>query len=74
MRALLRDKEDGTLLAVSVVSVCYSPEAMELYIDTGHSGYTIERIIQVNADSLIRELFENGKADMTNYQATIDEE
>ena len=74
MRALLRDKEDSTLIAVSVNSICYSPEALELYIDTGHSSYTVERIIQANADSLIRELFENGKADLTDYQAPIDEE
>jgi len=74
MRALLQDKEDGTLIAVSVDSICYDPEAMELYIDTGCSSYTIERIIRVNADSLIRELFENGKADMTNYPAVVDEE
>jgi len=38
MRALLQDKEDGTLIAVSVDSICFDPEAMELYIDTGCSS------------------------------------
>ena len=30
MRALLQDKDDGTLIAVFVESIYYAPEAMEL--------------------------------------------
>ena len=74
MRALLQDKDDGTLIAVSVESIYYAPEAMELYISTGYSNYTIDRIIQANADSLIRKLFETCKSDMTSYPASMDEE
>ena len=74
MRALLQDKEDGTLIAVAVESIYYAPDVMELYISSGYSNYTIDRIIQANADSLIRELFETGKSDMTAYPASVDEE
>ena len=70
----MQDKEDGTLIAVSVESIYYAPDAMELYISSGYSSYTIDRIIQANADSLIRELFETGKSDMTAYPASVDEE
>ena len=74
MRALLQDKEDDTLIAVAVESIYYAPDVMELYISSGYSNYTIDRIIQANADSLIRELFETGKSDMTAYPASVDEE
>jgi len=72
MRALLKDKEDGTLILIAVTETCYDPESMELCLYAGETCYTIEKITQVVADSLIQELYENGKADFTQFTAAIE--
>lgn len=73
MRALLKDKEDGTLIAIDVTETRYDPDSMELCLYVGETCYTIHQITQVIADSLVRDLYENGKSDFTQFQTEIEE-
>ena len=58
MRALLRDAEDQTLIALLL-----------LYAASG-TNYEVSRIVRANADSMIKELAEKGFCDMTQFTAT----
>ena len=69
MRALLKDGADGTFIVLEVEQVCYDEQARELYLASTDYEYCVPRIIRVNADSVIRELFETGKSDLTCYEA-----
>ncbi len=73
MRALLRDKEDSTLILIAVTETSYDSDSMELCLYAGETCYTIEKITRVIADSQIQELYENGKADFTQFVAAIEE-
>lgn len=73
MRALLKDKEDGTLILIAVTETSYDPERMELCLYAGETCYTVEKITRVIADSQVQELYENGKADFTQFSAAIEE-
>ena len=67
MRVLMRDREDDTLLVVEAISVCYDKDAQELVIDTAEDQYVVGRIVPANADSVLRELYNSGKTDLTEY-------
>ncbi len=56
MRALLKDKEDSTLIAIEVTEAVYDPEEQILYLRNADASYQVESIIAVNADAAIREL------------------
>ena len=57
MRALLRDVEDQTLIALEVEEAIYDPEdqLLMLYASSG-TNYEVSRIVRSNADSMIKEL------------------
>ena len=73
MRVLMRDKDDSTLILIEAASITYDRTAMELYVGTVETDYVIERITEVNANSLIQELYNTGKVDVTLYSAYEDE-
>lgn len=71
MRALLRDGDDQTLIALEVEEAVYDPEdqLLLLYAASG-TNYEVSRIVRANADSMIKELAEKGFCDMTQFTAT----
>ena len=71
MRALLRDGDDQTLIALEVEEVVYDPEdqMLLLYAASG-TNYEVSRIVRANADSMIKDLAETGFCDMTQFAAT----
>ena len=73
MRALLKDKEDSTLIAIEVTEAVYDPEQI-LYLRNADASYQVESIIAVNADAAIRELFDRGAVDLTFYPACQEDE
>lgn len=75
MRALLRDAEDQTLIALEVEEAIYDPEdqLLQLYASSG-TNYEVSKIVRSNADSMIKELAENGFCDMTQFAATEGED
>lgn len=72
MRALLRDAEDQTLIALEAEEAVYDPEDQLLLLLYAASGtnYEVSRIVRANADSMIKELAEKGFCDMTQFTAT----
>lgn len=74
MRALLKDKEDQTLMAIEVTEAIYDADNQILYLYNADMCYQVERIVKPNADSAIQALYEDGKADLTNYPACVEEE
>ncbi|MBQ3089759.1 MAG: hypothetical protein IJD21_04255 [Oscillospiraceae bacterium] len=72
MNVLLRDREDGTLIAAAVTAIYHWPEAQELYIDSGALHFTLFPLNRASADQAIRTLYETGKADLTRYQAIFE--
>ena len=75
MRALLRDVEDQTLIALEVEEAIYDPEdqLLMLYASSG-TNYEVSRIVRSNADSMIKEFAEKGFCDMTQFTATEGED
>lgn len=73
MRALLRDQSDNTLMVICVTEASFDPKEQELYLYAGESCYTVQRVTSAIADSLLRELFETGKADFTQFGTEVDE-
>lgn len=71
MRALLRDVEDQTLIALEVEEAIYDPEdqLLMLYASSG-TNYEVSKIVRSNAESMIKELAEKGFCDMTQFSAT----
>ena len=47
-------------------------QAQELYVASENYDYTVHRIVKANADSFMRELFETGKVDLTQFEASAD--
>lgn len=71
MRALLRDKTDGTLVALETVEAVYDREEQKIFLYTADGiGYQVGPIIEVNAEPLIFDLFKNGLSDMSSYPAS----
>ena len=75
MRALLRDGDDQTLIALEVEEAIYDPEdqLLLLYAASGTS-FEVSKIVRANADSMIRELAEKVFCDMTQFTATEGED
>ena len=75
MRALLRDGDDQTLIALEVEEAVYDPEDQLLLLyDASGSNFEVSRIVLTNADSMIKELAEKGFCDMTQFTATEGED
>lgn len=71
MRALLKDQTDGTLVAFETVEAIYDKEEQRIYLyNPAGTGYQVGPIIEVNAESLIAELFKKGQSEMTDYPAS----
>lgn len=58
--ALLKDSQDGTLIVLEVEQACYDEQEQELYLSSTDYDYCVPRMVKVNADFFIRELFEKG--------------
>lgn len=70
MRALLRDAEDQTLIALEVEEAVYDLENQLLLLYTASgTNYEVGRIVRANADSLLKELAEKGFCDVTQFSA-----
>ena len=75
MRALLRDAEDQTLIALEVEEAVYDPEdqLLLLYAASG-TNYEVSRIVRANAEARAqrraKELAEKGFCDITQFTAT----
>ena len=74
MRALLRDGDDQTLIALEVEEAIYDPEDQLLLYAASGTNYEVSRIVRANADSMIKELAEKGFCDMTQFTATEGED
>ena len=74
MRALLRDGDDQTLIALEVEEAVYDPEDQLLLYAANGTEYEGSRIVRANADSMIKELAEKGFCDMTQFTATEGED
>lgn len=72
MRVLLRDQSDNTYIVLDAESLYYDESAQELYVASENYDYTVHRIVKVNADSFMREAFETGKVDLTQFEASAD--
>lgn len=72
MRVLLRDQSDNTYIALDTECICYDENAQELYVGSENYDYTVHRIVKANADSFIREAFDTGKVDLTQFEASAD--
>lgn len=72
MRVLLRDQSDNTYIVLDAESLYYDEAAQELYVASENYDYTVHRIVRSNADSFMREAFETGKVDLTQFEASAD--
>lgn len=74
MRALLRDAEDQTRIALEVEEAIYDPEQQKIFLySASGTCYSVDRIVRANADSMIEELATMGFCDMTQFEASEDE-
>ena len=72
MRVLLRDQSDNTYIVLDAESLYYDESAQELYVASPSYDYTVHRIVKANADSFMREAFDTGKVDLTQFEASAD--
>ena len=72
MRVLLRDQSDNTYIVLDAESVYYDESDQELYVVSENYDYTVRRVVKANADSFMRELYETGKVDLTQFEASED--
>ena len=72
VRALLRDKSDQTLIAIEVTEAVYDPEERTLYLRNADASYQVERILRINADSAIQELYQKGLVDLTAFPSEME--
>ena len=72
MRVLLRDQSDNTYIVLDAESVYYDESDQELYVVSENYDYTVYRVVKANADSFMRELYETGKVDLTQFVASED--
>ena len=74
MRALLRDGQDQTRIALEVEEAVYDPESNQLFLYTSsETCYVVFRVVKANADSVIEELAAKGYCDLTQFEASQDE-
>ena len=72
MRVLLRDQSNNTYIVLDAESVYYDESDQELYVVSENYDYTVHRVVKANADSFMRELYETGKVDLTQFVASED--
>lgn len=61
MRALLRDAQDQTRIALEVEEVVYDPKDNKLFLyTTSETCYAVSKVVRANADSIIEELVMKG--------------
>lgn len=74
MRALLRDKEDQTLIVFEAEEAVYDPQDLSvlLYSSSG-TCYEVQKVVRVNADSMMQALAETGYCDFTQYNSVENE-
>jgi hypothetical protein len=74
MRALLRDGQDQTRIALEVEEAVYDPESNQLFLYTSsETCYIVSKIVKANADSFIEELAAKGYCDLTQFESVQDE-
>ena len=79
MRILIKEKEDGTLRCVEIVSSCYDPEELDMYFDIASSNACEDDTVGIivrdiyDAERITRTLAKEGYCDLTAYDAYIDE-
>ena len=72
MRVLFRDQEDSCLFAAEIAVVTFDPESQQLsFFSADDDTITIPDITQNLADSIITNLYEEGKANLSSYQAYL---
>ena len=73
MRALLRDAQDQTRIALEVEEV-YDPKDNKLFLyTTSETCYAVSKVLRANADSIIEELVMKGYSDLTQFESEQDE-
>ena len=61
MRALLRDAQDQTRIALEVEEAVYDPKDNKLFLyTTSETCYAVSKVVRANADSIIEELVMKG--------------
>ena len=74
MRALLKDKEDCTLIVMEVTEAVYDPDDAILYLRNADAAYQVERMVRVNADAAMQELYQTGMVDLTAFPAAEEDD
>ncbi len=69
MRVLLRS--DGALHCMEVLTAAVCPEDNELTLENAETCVTVSGIVRANAEAAIRELYREGKVDLTMYPSDI---
>ena len=74
MRALLRDAQDQTRIALEVEEAVYDPKDNKLFLyTTSETCYAVSKVVRANADSIIEELVMKGYSDLTQFESEQDE-
>ncbi len=69
MRALLRDAQDQTRIALEVEEAVYDPKDNKLFLyTTSETCYAVSKVVRANADSIIEELVMKGYSDLTQFE------
>jgi len=75
MRVLFRDQYDSTLFVAEISFVNYYTEYHELQLfSIDDDEITIPNITEETANSIVKTLFEEGKIDLSEYNAFLNEE
>ncbi|MDO4841653.1 MAG: hypothetical protein Q3982_03135 [Phoenicibacter congonensis] len=69
MRVLMRDGQDQSLIAFNAQEVIFDPEDQAMILTSGDLSYVVEKVTQINADDYIRELVDQGKVDLSMFNA-----
>ena len=74
MRALLRDAQDQTRIALEVEEVVYDPKDNKLFLyTTSETCYAVSKVVRANADSIIEELVMKVRIrDLGTYTVAVD--
>ena len=67
MRALIRDKQDSTCIAISVDVACQEPATNKLFLYSGPHAFVVEELDSWLLNSTIEDLFTKGAVDLSNY-------
>ena len=73
MRVLFKDETDGTTFVMDVVNAAYDPGHKVLFCISPSIGdaAAIPNMSLGMAESIIHDLYKTGKADLTDYPATL---